>query len=150
MDIWEDSHACQTMRKIKQRFSMEDSMSLHPEEPGRGSAAVDPIITQHDDDYISYRVLLHYSKGGKINVLLLLLPHSASGLTNDLTDPCQPPDREGDRRNVSLCLCRSMNRLLPQQTTFKAVWLCYCNSIMPGINYLLNILWDYHEFLQEK
>lgn len=37
-----------------------------------------------------------------MNVLLLPLPHSASGLTNDVTDPCQPADRCDDRKELFL------------------------------------------------
>lgn len=109
------------------------------------------------DHYISYRVLLHYSKGKKLNAFLLLLPHSASGLTNDLTDPCQPPDRGGDRRKVSLCTCAEVwiscchSKQHSKRTDYATVTqLCNCNSIMQSINYQLNIFWDYNGFLEEK
>lgn len=49
------------------------------------------------DDCTSYRELLHYSEG-KMNTLLLHLTHSASDLMNDVTDPCKPADRSGDRK----------------------------------------------------
>lgn len=79
---------------------MEDSMSLHSEEPDRGSAALAPIITQQMTVHHTERC--YTTVRGKMNTPLLLLTHSATDLTNDVTDPRQPADRSGDRKELFL------------------------------------------------
>lgn len=44
-------------------------------------------------------------RGGGMNTQPLLLTHSATDPTNDVTDPCQPSDRSGDRKETFLSLC---------------------------------------------
>lgn len=61
-----------------------------------GSTALAPIITQQMT--AQHREHCYTTVGGKMNTLLLLLPHSASDLTIDVTDPHQPVDRSGDRK----------------------------------------------------
>lgn len=50
-----------SLEKITRRVSAEDSMSLHSQDPGKGSAALAPIITQQMTTH--HTALLHYSKG---------------------------------------------------------------------------------------
>lgn len=65
------------------------------------------------DDCVTYRNLLRYSKTG---TPLLLLTHSASDDMNDVTAPCHPTQRSGDRKELGLStLHENKNLLLAKQ-----------------------------------